>query len=88
MTIGDFAPSSRYSVSFGTGQGVTAVFYEIEEKGDKDILVHYKETYEGKGMLQSLNYKLVSRLYNNRAEKRVRCTLDAVEDYVKNLSKN
>lgn len=83
VIVREFLPPSRYSVSFRTGQGLTTVCYEIEAKDEEHILVHYKEEYDSKSKLQNLNYRLVSHLYNRKAERRMRRTLDAVGDYAK-----
>lgn len=83
VTVKEFLPSSRYFVSFETGQGLTTVCYEIEEKDEEHILVRYKEDYDSKSKLQNLNYRLISHFYHKKAEKRMRRTLDAVGEYAK-----
>lgn len=82
VIIKQFNAPVNYEAVFRSAQGENFVSYHIEELQGGSIMVHYEEGYEGDSTAKSLNYKLMSKLYDRKARKRVTQMLKSMEQYI------
>lgn len=83
VMIKQFLSPSCYEASFRTSHGTNVIFYEIEDSKDGNIMVHYREVFEGESTSYSLNYKIVSWFYQKGSRKRVTRMLSSMESFIK-----
>lgn len=83
VMIKQFVSPSCYEASFRTSHGTNVIFYEIEDSKDGNIMVHYREVFEGESTSYSLNYKIVSWFYQKGSRKRVTRMLSSMESFIK-----
>jgi len=83
VVIKQFVSPSCYEASFRTSHGTNVIFYEIEDSKDGNIMVHYREGFEGESTSYSLNYKIVSWFYQKGSKKRVTRMLSTMENFIK-----
>ncbi len=83
VVIKQFVAPSCYEVNFRSSQGTNVIFYEIQDSKDGNIVVHYKERFEGENTSNSLNYKLVSWLYQKGSKKRISRMLSSMESFIR-----
>lgn len=87
VTIQEFHRPDRYQVQFKSVQGINVIAYEIKEQGERSIEVGYQENFEGKNTSSSLNYRLLSKLYQRKAKKRMEGMLHSMESYIQSREK-
>ncbi|MDR1550654.1 MAG: DUF3284 domain-containing protein [Hungatella sp.] len=83
VVIRQFVFPSCYEAKFRTSQGTNFIFYEIQDSRDGNIVVHYREGFEGESTSNSLNYKLVSWFYQKASKKRISRMLTSMENFIK-----
>jgi len=83
VVIKQFVSPNCYEASFCTSHGTNVIFYEIEDSKDGNIMVHYKEGFEGESTSYSLNHKIVSWFYQKGSKKRVSRMLSSMESFIK-----
>lgn len=82
VVIKQFVAPVCYEADFRTSQGTNVISYKIEESNDGNIVVHYRESFEGENTLGALNYKIVSWLYNKSTKRRISRLLSSMESYI------
>lgn len=82
VVIKQFVSPSCYEANFRSSQGTNVIFYEIKDSKDGNIVVHYKERFEGEKTSNSLNYKVVSWLYQRSSKKRISRMLSSMETFI------
>lgn len=82
VVIRQFVSPSCYEADFRSSQGTNVIFYEIEDSKDGNIVVHYRERFEGDSTSGSLNYKIVSWLYQRSSKKRISRMLSSMESFI------
>lgn len=87
VTIVQFCRPARYQVQFKSVQGINRISYEIRELDGQGIEVDYQENFEGKNTSSSLNYRLLSKLYQRKAKKRMEGMLHSMEAYIQSREK-
>ena len=87
VMVKQFVSPSRYEAKFSSSQGANSIFYEIEDDKDGNIVVHYREGFEGESIFSSLNYKIVSWFYQRSSRKRVSRMLLSMESVIRTKAK-
>lgn len=82
ILIKEFKPPICYSASFKSLNGINEISYTIDKIEDYCIDVIYKESFQGNKTSYNLNYKLMNFFYKNRAKKRARRMIKAIEAYL------
>jgi hypothetical protein len=82
VVIKQFVSPVCYEANFRSSQGTNVIVYEIEDGKDGNIVVHYKEGFEGKSTSNSLNYKIVSWFYQRNSKKRISRMLTSMEGFI------
>lgn len=83
VVIKQFISPCCYEAKFRSAQGTNTIFYEIKDDGDGNIVVHYKERFEGENIFSSLNYKIVSWFYQRSSQKRISRMLLSIESFIR-----
>ncbi|ADL03112.1 DUF3284 domain-containing protein [Lacrimispora saccharolytica] len=83
VVIKQFVSPSCYEASFRTSHGTNFILYEIEDSKDGNIMVHYREKFEGGSTSYSLNYKIVSWFYQKSSKKRISRMLSSMESFIR-----
>ena len=87
VVVKQFVSPSCYEAKFRSSQGANSIFYEIEDDKDGNIVVHYREGFEGESVFSSLNYKILSWFYQRNSRKRVSRMLLSMESFIRAKSK-
>lgn len=87
VTILKFSRPDRYQAEFKSAQGINFISYEIEDLKDGTMEVFYQESFKSKNTSGSLNYRLLSGLYQRRAKKRMVNMLRSMEAYIQSKEK-
>lgn len=72
----------EYTAKFETTQGTNQLSYLIEPIDDHHCRLVYREEFETHQKMSSLNYKLMSTLFNRRNKKRVNALLLNIDNYL------
>ena len=88
VVIKQFISPSSYEAKFRSSQGTNTIFYEIEDDKDGNIVVHYRERFEGESVFSSLNYKIVSWFYQRSSQKRISRMLLSMESFIRGKAAN
>lgn len=88
VVIRQFVSPCCYEAGFATAHGTNVIIYEIEDSKDGNIMVHYREEFEGKSSTYSLNHKIVSWFYQKKAKKRISRMLSAMASFIREQAAN
>ncbi len=83
VVIKQFVSPTCYEADFCSSQGTNVIFYEIQDSKDGNIVVHYRERFKGDSTSGSLNYKIVSWLYQRSSKKRISRMLLSMESFIR-----
>lgn len=82
VLIRQFSPPSCYEACFYTSHGTNVIYYKIEDSKDGNIMVHYRESFEGGNSSYSLNYRISSWFYQKGLQKRITKMLLSIENFI------
>lgn len=82
ITITAFEKDKEYGSTVCSGRDSYLISYRIEELGEREIAVTYREEVQSGERLRSLNWQLMSWLTKRSAVKRMDRTLAAMEGYI------
>lgn len=82
VVITQFVSPVCYEARFTSSQGTNVISYQMETTEQGNTMVHYQEGFEGSTASKSLNYRLVSWMYERNARKRISNMLEAMEHHI------
>lgn len=88
VVIRQFVSPRCYEAGFCTAHGTNVIIYEIEDSKDGNIMVHYREEFEGESSTYSLNHKIVSWFYQKKAKKRISRMLSSMASFIREQAAN
>lgn len=82
VTIEELKEPSSYQARFTSAKGDNYLRYEIEKINEEKIKVKYSESFDGNSKANGWNYKLVTKFYKKKFDRRSNAMLDSIEQWV------
>lgn len=82
ITIEELKEPSIYQAKVTSAKGDNYLKYEINKISGGRIEVKYSESFEGSTKANGWNYKIVSKFYKKKFEKRSNIILDRIEAWI------
>lgn len=83
VVITEFSIPTSYCAEFHSYGGVNKLGYHIEKIDTDCIGVTYMEDFIGNTKMANMNFRIMNAIYKNRAKKKARRMLRAMETYIK-----
>ena len=83
VVITEFSIPTAYCAEFHSYGGVNKLGYHIEKIDTDYIGVTYTEDFIGNTKMANMNFRIMNAIYKNRAKKKARRMLRAMETYIK-----
>lgn len=83
ITIEELKEPKVYHARFTSAKGDNYLKYEISEINEGKIKVRYSESFEGSSKANGWNYKIISKFYKKKFDKRANAILNSIERWIK-----